>query len=126
MNKELKQEFERLHKRLGHIETEVRSIRMDVSSVQSDVKTLKTDVSSVQSDVQTLKTDVSSLRSGMTVMQRDLSELQYNMALQFRAVRQDIAQLLKNLDPLGYPNEAADLYGRVKYLEMKLGIESGK
>ena len=112
MYKELKQEFARLHTRLGVIET-------DVHSIKSDVSTLKSDVSALKSDVSILKSDVS-------VIKHDVATLQYNTAVQFREVRNDIATLLKNLDPLGDPNDAADLYGRVKYLELKLGIESGK
>ncbi|MDP3735116.1 MAG: hypothetical protein Q8R39_01660 [bacterium] len=105
MNKELKQEFARLHIRLDAIEMDVRSVKSDVSNIKSDVSTLKSDVSTLKSDV---------------------AGLQYNTAVQFREVRNDLAMLMKNLDPLGDPNEAADLYGRVKYLELKLGIESGK
>jgi len=84
MNKDLKQEFERLHTRLNGIETRLNGIEMNVAT------------------------------------------LQYDTAVQFRAIRSELAALMKNLDPLGDPNEAADLYGRVKYLELKLGIESGK
>ena len=60
-------------------------------------------------------------------LERRFDDFELKTGENFRLLHNDIEDLRNNLTPLGTsPIEVEDLYARLKYVEQKLGIESGK
>ncbi|MBI2046257.1 MAG: hypothetical protein HYT28_02465 [Parcubacteria group bacterium] len=60
-------------------------------------------------------------------LERRFEDFELKTGENFRLLHNDIEDLRNNLTPLGTsPIEVEDLYARLKYVEQKLGIESGK
>ena len=73
----------------------------------------------VTKEIGGLKSDVSGLKEDMDVVKNEIG----HMSARFSRMESDVADIKRDIINR---NEFEDLMGRVKYLELKLGIESGK
>ncbi len=73
----------------------------------------------VTKDITGIKSDVGELKSDMNIVKSELSHMNARLS----TLESDVADIKRDMVQR---NEFEDLMGRVKYLELKLGIESGK
>lgn len=59
-------------------------------------------------------------------LEKDLNDFKIETGANFIHIQRDINDLRNHLAPLGEPLEVMDMLARLKYVEQKLGIESGK
>jgi len=102
-----KQDFEQV-KNIIQNETEnlAQIVNKGFESTQKQINTvreeLKSDIDAVKEE---LKSDINYLNSNIKVIRQDIAEIKLNFV---------------------YRHEFEDLMARVKYLETKIGVESGK
>lgn len=73
----------------------------------------------VHSEIGELKSDIGGLKKDMHIVKGELSHMNARLS----TIEHDVADIKRDIVSR---NEFEDLMGRVKYLELKLGIESGK
>ena len=66
--------------RLGHIEADIREMKVDIGRLKTDVAELKTDVAELKTDVAELKTDVAELKTDVAELKTDVAELKTDVA----------------------------------------------
>ena len=60
------------------------------------------------------------------VLEKDLDDFRIETGVSLIHIQRDVTDLRKHLEPLGEPYEVEDMLARLKYVEKKLKIESGK
>ena len=84
-----------------------------------DATATKTELKNVQSDITEMKGDITEMKSNIKRLDGEVRHINATLGV----MATDIADIKKHFV---YRNEFEDLMARVKYLETKLGVESGK
>ena len=72
------------------------------------------------------KADVDSLRGGFDSLRTELGEFKKETRDNFAHVHTRLGMIERDVKDVVHKDEFEDLMARVKYLEKKLGVESGK
>jgi len=111
---------------VSSLKSDVSILKTDVSMLKSDVNTLKTDVSDLRTDVSTLKTDVSDLRTDVSILKTDVSNLKTDMDV-MRSRQDEMYLMLKGSEETRQRIKSLEEKSTIAAIEReKLKVESSK
>ncbi len=92
---------------------------MDKITNEELARMINTGFQKVTEDIRGLQNDVGDLKKDMDIVKGEISHTNARLAM----IERDVADIKRDIVSR---NEFEDLMGRVKYLELKFGIQSGK
>jgi DNA repair exonuclease SbcCD ATPase subunit len=96
--------------------------------IQSEFKQFRNDLAGIiTTGFENIDKRFEQIDKRLDALERRLEDFELKTNENFRLLINNIEDLRNNLTPLGTsPIEVEDLYARLKYVEQKLGVESGK